>query len=232
MEISILVVDDHLTFNKTLVNALNKEGFNAAGCSDLHSARHLFERMNPDIVLLDIVLGGEKVFSLIECFRRQNNARILVMSEHNDLRTKTICYEKGADDYIIKPFCLYETIYKLRAIVRRIQKENRRIMIGGLIFDETTRTLSGDGRQIALQPSQATLFRLLYDKYVDQNYLSKAETFPATGCLIDETSRLHTLVARLRKNLEYVSDNRVRIETLYGKGYALKVCCNEQRENP
>lgn len=95
MEISILVVDDHLTFNKTLVNALNKEGFNAAGCSDLHSARHLFERMNPDIVLLDIVLGGEKVFSLIECFRRQNNARILVMSEHNDLRTKRSVMKKA-----------------------------------------------------------------------------------------------------------------------------------------
>ncbi|MDD4461988.1 MAG: response regulator, partial [Eubacteriales bacterium] len=108
MEISVLVIDEHFIFNRALVSALRREGFNAEGCGDLLTAHQLFVRMNPDIILLDIILDGTKAFDLISCFRQQNNARILVMTEHDDIRSKRICYENGADDYRVKPFCQYE----------------------------------------------------------------------------------------------------------------------------
>lgn len=227
MPVSILVVEDNSALNMSLVSLLQREGFVTSGCLCVADARHRFAEMKPDIVLLDILLPDGYGYDLIQWFRAANNARILMLTALDDAESKRICYQNGADDYIRKPFDLDELLLKLHALEKRILKDSDEIMIGDLLFRPRERTLTCGKRQVFLQPSQAELLRLLYEQYLDGAILGKEQMFFTQDSGVDESSRLQTLVARLRKSLASAGSQAVGIETYYNKGYALTVAASE-----
>lgn len=234
MKVSVLVVEDNRALNKSIVTMLSKEDFSAYGCTDISNAKETFLRIKPDIVLLDIMLPGGDGYKLISLFKNHSSVRIIMLTALDDLDSKKICYENGADDYITKPFSLYELLYKLNAVKRWISKEKGEIVIGDLVFTEVDRSLSCGERSIVLQPSQAKLFKSLYNRYIDQQYLDKDNAFNDSEKSIDDGSRIQTLIARLRKNIDYLNSKEVEIDTIYGKGYCFVVTerekGNEQKE--
>lgn len=228
MKIKVLVVEDILSLNRSIVNMLKKEDYKAFGILDMETAKEAFLDERPHIILLDIMLPQGYGYELITFFRKHYNSWIIMLTALDDEKSKRICYENGADDYITKPFDLHELLYKLNAIKRRIYLNLKECQIGDITFNTDTNKLTCKEKTIAIQPSQMRFLKLIYDKYREDSYLDKASVFDWASEEVNETGRLQTLVARLRKNLSYIGCEMIDIETIYGKGYRIVV---EQNEN-
>jgi DNA-binding response OmpR family regulator len=122
-----------------------------------------------------------------------------------------------------KPFDMHELIYKLRAITRRLVAHRTSYRIGDIILDMEANEISCEGRTRVLQPSQARFLKELYCIYVEQRYESPSYELPYryTDSQAEDPARVHTLAARLRKNLSDLGSTNVMIESVYGKGYRL-----------
>jgi len=231
MQINVLVVEDNPSLNMSLITMLKKEGYFAYGALNENEAQAILAQVAPHIVLLDIMLPDGSGFDLVPVFRQQKDCRILVLTALDSFSSKQIAYETGADDYITKPFDLGELIYKLNAIKRRIISEHRKCCIGDISFEVDQNRLICDGRVCVIQPSQMMLLKRLMEKYEENNYLKKSDVSDCNCFGIDESQRIQTLVARLRKNLVEVGSRQVTIETIYGKGYKLVIDTQRDSRN-
>ncbi|WDV45073.1 response regulator transcription factor [Clostridiaceae bacterium M8S5] len=218
MNIRVLVVEDNENLNELIVNVLQKEKYVSFGERSIETAKKTYMLKKPHIVLLDIMLPGGKGYELISYFRIHGVCRIIMITALNDFHSKMVCYEKGADDYVIKPFDLAELVYKINAIKRWIELEIYNI--GDISFDKKKSTLTGKCNIIMLPPTQAKMFNLLCDKHLQNTYVNKVEVFRSN---LDESHRLQMVIARLRSNLQFVGSDKVFIETIRGKGYQLQV---------
>ncbi len=223
MQINVLVVEDNSSLNMSLTTMLKKEGYSAYSALNESEARMIFAQAAPHIVLLDIMLPDGSGFDLVPMFRQRKDCRILMLTALDNCSSKQIAYETGADDYITKPFDLNELIYKLSALKRRILSEQRICSVGDIQFDMDQNTLCCGSREYAIQPSQIRLLKRLLVKYEENDILDKSEAAEFICAELDDSKRIHTLVARLRKSLFDVGSRQVSIETIYGKGYKLAV---------
>ncbi|AWW27487.1 response regulator transcription factor [Acetobacterium carbinolicum] len=221
MQIKVLIVEDNRALNKSVINLLKKEGYAAFGATEVEEAKDIFLKEAPQIILLDIMLKDSSGYELIPFFKMNPDNFILMLTALDDKQSKANAYENGADDYITKPFDLYELIYKLRAIKRRIKAQQKVCQAGDVIFDMESNQLTCNGQTFSIQPSQAKFFKALYQKYQENTYLDKKEAIEWLNPGVDESFRLQTMVARLRKNLADIGSECVIIETVYGKGYRL-----------
>lgn len=227
MKIKALTVEDNRLLNKSVVNMLNKEGYEAFSAFDIDEAVKVFAEQKPHIVLLDIMLPGGNGCDLIKRFSANCDTRVLMLTALDDEQSKRMAYENGADDYITKPFDLYELVYKLSAIRKRVLSSMKKFSVGDISFDVESNLLSCGERGFYIQPSQMRLLRCLFAKHEEKSYLDKMEAcdFHCEG--VDESQRLQTMVARLRKNLDDVGSKAVTIETIYNRGYELVVSGGE-----
>lgn len=223
MEIKALVVEDKESLNRTILSMLKKEDYIAFGATDMESAKKIFLEQMPHIILLDVMLPSGNGYDLIPFFRSYSDSSILMLTALDDEQSKRISYENGADDYITKPFDLYELIYKLSAMRRRILANLKVYHVGDIVFNADTNTLTCKGKTVAIQPSQIKLLVKLYERYEQKGYLDKDEVIDHLSKDVDESYRVQTLLARLRRNILDLESDFVTIETLYGKGYKLVV---------
>jgi len=223
MKIKVLVVEDNKSLSRAIIDMLTKEGYDAFGSTDMKSAKKFFLKESPHIVLLDIMLPDSNGYDLIPFFRKRGDSIIIMLTALSDNEIKKISYENGADDYIIKPFDLYELIYKLKAIKRRIISQLKIYEIGDITFNAELNILSCNDKSIKIQPSQGKLLKALYEKYKIDTFLDKKDAIDWYSSSVDESFRLQTIVARLRKNLSGIGSDKVIIENVYGKGYRLVI---------
>lgn len=223
MKIKVLVVEDKESLNNSIVSMLKKERYTAFGETDIEGAKQRFLAEKPHIILLDIMLPNGNGYNLIPFFRKHYNSRILMMTALDDEQSKISSYENGADDYITKPFDLYELIYKLGAIRGRIISEIKEYHIGDITFYVDTNRLTCKEKNFNIQPSQIKLLRWLCEKHDENICLDKTEFSVFFREELNENCRMQTLVARLRRNLLDIGSEEVTIETIYNKGYQLVV---------
>ncbi|MEA4895421.1 MAG: response regulator transcription factor [Oscillospiraceae bacterium] len=230
MKLKALTVEDNILLNKSIVNMLMKEGYEAFSALDIDEAVKVFEEQKPHIVLLDVMLPGGNGCDLIKHFSTKHDTRIIMLTAVDDDQSKRTAYESGVDDYITKPFDLYELVYKLSAIRKRIISSMKNLSVGDISFDVESNLLSCGERGFYIQPSQMRLLRCLFAKYEEKSFLDKAETCNYHVEGVDESQRLQTMIARLRKNLSDVGSKTVTIETIYNRGYELVVAGGKPNE--
>lgn len=230
MRIKVLVVEDNVSLNKSIINMLEKEKYTAFGVQDMDQAREMYVKEKPHIILLDIMLPQGRGYELIKFFLKDHDSRIIMLTALDDRESKRICYENGADDYITKPFDLHELLYKLNAIKKRILTSSPEFNIGDISFNTENNKLSCGSKTIVIQPSQIRFLKLLYEKHLENSFVDKAEGFEGSSSDLNEASRLQTLVARLRKNLSYIGSGQIDIETIYGKGYRIIIKNNRRKQ--
>lgn len=223
MDIRILVIEDSFSLRESLCTLLDRQGYAVFQAADLAEARQSFLNASPDIILLDIMLPSGDGYELIPFFREQQECIILMLTALSDSKSKRLCYEKGADDYICKPFDMFELIYKLTAISRRVRASRKVFSIGDVTLDCEQNELRCKEVRVALQPSQVRCLHLLYERQQEGGYLSKQEARKSLGLESNSNVRLHTLVNRLRSGIQDSGSEQLLIETIYGKGYSLVI---------
>lgn len=219
----ILVVEDNRVLNETIRNSLVEDGFTIFTAFDGKTAKEQSYKQRPDIVLLDIMLPDVTGYNLISFFKKNGDPLIIVISALEEEDTRRIAYEKGSDDYLIKPVSLFELRYKLKAVKKRVKKQKFVFEVGDIMFDIEHLELRCQGNTIILQHSQMALLKRLYDKYLSGEILDKNELIDVQGIGKSMNFRIHTLIGRLRKKLVEVGSEKIIIDNEYGKGYKMIV---------
>ena len=226
-EYKIVIVDDEPDILALLEKALNIEGFsNITKISDGPTAVTTRKTVNPDIIILDVMLPGIDGYEVCKQIRQFSHCPILFLSSKNDELDKILGLAVGGDDYVTKPFSPKEVAYRVKAQLRRAEyKQNavrdESIKIGTLTIDPNGCRASKDGRDVELTAKE---FEILH--YLAQNLgrvVSRERLYEAIwgedsfGC--DNTIMVH--IRHLREKLEDNPTSPRYIITMKGLGYKL-----------
>jgi two-component system response regulator VicR len=222
----ILVVDDERPIAEIIKYNLQKEDFEVETAYDGDEAIKMVHKMDPDLIILDIMLPKKNGFEVLKEIRMENVMPILMLTAKEEENDKIAGLEMGADDYITKPFSNKELIARVKANLRRVRLSNvneemksKIISIGNLTIDMNTYEVSKDNKIINLTNREFDLLKYLF--------LNAGRVFNREQLLKDvwgyEFGDLRTVdvtVRRLREKIETEDDKY--IITKRGTGYYFK----------
>ena len=234
MGVRVLLVEDDDRVRAVLGLALEDEGYEVAGTASAEEALDSFAAVAPDVMLVDLMLGGMSGFDCIREVRRTSDIPIVVVSARDDTHDIVAGLEVGADDYLTKPFQVKEMTARLRALLRRAQRRSDVTAedVGALVLDGVDEqaplvlaTAAGWVRR-GDEPVHLTLteFRLLCElAEAEGRVLSRQQLLERVwdhGFFGDERL-VDVHVRRLRTKIEKDPANPELLVTVRGLGYRL-----------
>jgi two-component system, OmpR family, response regulator len=221
----LLLVEDDQNIADFIVKGFREAGFAVDHAGDGEEGLQLAEAVRYDVAVVDIMLPGMDGISLLGALRqRRINTPILILSAKQTVDERVAALQRGADDYLVKPFLFAELLARTQAILRRAtgSVEATRLACGELTMDLLRHEVSRAGRNIELQPREYALLEYLM-RYPGQ-ILSKTMILEHVWDFRfdPQTNVVDVLVCRLRNKVD--RDFPVKlIQTIRGIGYALKI---------
>jgi DNA-binding response OmpR family regulator len=164
----ILVVDDDIRMLRMMKRMLELENFQTITASSGEAALKVFEKENPDLVLLDIMMPDMNGYTVCEHIREFSEVPIIMVTAMGDDKEKVEGLDIGADDYVTKPFSASELAARVRAILRRTgtreRQPNSLFRYKDLVIDYASNRVSMQDEELILT---STEYRLL--SYISQN---------------------------------------------------------------
>jgi len=215
----VLVVDDDAAVRATVADSLRLVGHTAVEAGDGATAIDLATRESFDLVILDVNMPRVDGFTVLEKLRRRRADLPVIMLTARDEREDVVRGLKlGADDYVRKPFGLEEFLLRVSAVLRRAggTETSSVVMCGDVVLDSTTMTVTHDGVEVSLSPTE---FRLLHRLMLHPGQvLSKSHLLESVWGIDYDTSTtvVETFVSYLRKKLD--RNGHEHIKTVRGFG--------------
>ena len=122
-ESHILIVEDESSIAEVVSLYLKRAGYHAQIAPDGRQAMILFERHNPDLIILDLMLPEVDGLSLTRWLRDRSSVPIIILTARREEIDRITGLEMGADDYVVKPFSPQELVSRVRAVLRRLGRE-------------------------------------------------------------------------------------------------------------
>ena len=224
----ILVVEDDPRLRERLARYLTGEGFRVTAAANAAEARAQLRAIDPDIMVLDVMMPGENGLDLTQSLRRekQHDLPILLLTARGAPEDRIAGFEAGADDYLGKPFEPRELVLRIRALLRRappapvVDAHTGPVRIGGAEFDTERGELRDSSGLIRLTGGESALLTALARK--PNEVLSREEIAEALG--MDESGEraIDVQVVRLRRKIEADPREPRFLHTVRGRGYILK----------
>jgi two-component system, OmpR family, KDP operon response regulator KdpE len=223
--IRVLVVDDEPQIRRLLRVSLTAKGYHLieAGTGEQALTRAATE--HPDLVVLDLGLPDMDGQEVVRRLREWTTVPIIVLSVRDRENDKVEAFDRGADDYVTKPFGMSELMARMRAALRhRLQAETRDPVFcsGALVVDLVRRLVTVAGREIKLTPKQYDLLRVLVahaGKVLTHQQLLRQVWGPGYS---EESQYLRVYVGQLRQKIEPDPTRPSYILTEPGVGYRLR----------
>ncbi len=223
----VLVVEDEPSFVEALTIGLTREGFRVVSVGDGFEAVQLFDEVQPDIVLLDVMLPRLSGIDVCRQLRKRSHVPIIMVTAKGAEIDTVVGLEVGADDYITKPYRMREVVARMRAVLRRSPGDNSTaaelspgsLAVGDVVLDPDEHRVTVDGQDVALPLKEFELLHLL---------LANAGRVLPRETLIDrvwgsdyvgDTKTLDVHIKRLRAKVEPNPTAPTRILTYRGLGY-------------
>lgn len=232
----ILVVDDDPDLRALLRDYLGSNGFSVDLAAHGDAMRECLGQVQPQAVILDLMLPGEDGLTLARELRRQSNVPILMLSARGEEVDRVIGLEVGADDYLPKPFSPRELLARLRALLRRAQQgagpsaegagagddlggKDGMKRFGPFMLDAAAFRLLRDGQDVGLSVAEFTLLQAMAGH--PNRVLSRDQLIDwLKGYERDAFDRsIDVRVTRLRRKIEPDPAHPVYIRTIRGQGY-------------
>ncbi len=221
--LKVLVVDDEPPIRKLLRMGLSTQGYEIIDAANGKAALEML-KLKPDLVILDLGLPDMQGLDLLAQIRAQmDSVPIVVLSSRSDEAGKVEALDRGADDYVTKPFGMDELLARLRAALRhqlQIQGERPVFKVGDLSVDLVRRIVKLRDKDVKLSPKEYDLLRVLVQhagKVLTHKFL--------LGELWDnltDTQYLRVYVRQLRQKIEDDVERPHYILTETGIGYRLR----------
>ncbi len=226
----ILVVEDDHNIADLIRMYLEKEGFEVRNVFDGGSAVETFRTMQPDMVLLDIMLPVMDGWAVCGKIRETSRTPIIMITAKSEVFDRIQGLEMGADDYIVKPFEMKELIARINAVLRRTEipeDTRKRLSFDKLVIDLDSYELTVDGKKIDTPPKELELLYHLASTpnrvYTRNQLLDEVWGFDYFG----DSRTVDVHIKRLREKVENVSDQWA-LKTVWGVGYKFEVAPKAQ----
>jgi two-component system response regulator RegX3 len=162
---TILLVEDERSITEPLAAALEREGFEAHVAGSVGEALEQAKELQPDLVLLDVMLPDGSGFDVCRELRRTSQVPIIMLTARGEETDRVIGLELGADDYVVKPFSAREVTARIRAVLRRTESPPKSdvevIEIGDVRLDPAKREVRRGGETLELSRKEFDLLELL-----------------------------------------------------------------------
>ena len=222
----LILVENNRGYAAALRASLEVEGYEVDLADDVGSGLGLIRRVDADLVVLELGLGGEHGFDLLEALRSTGNqVPILVLSTWRDDGHKERAFELGADDYVTKPVAMHTLLARITALLRRINAGDRAgplwVRVGDIHIHPPRRIVEHRGARVALRRKEYDLLLALLRQRghaVSRSDLLREVWRREPGQSI-RTVDTHILM--LRRKIEHDPHTPRHILTVYGKGYML-----------
>lgn len=218
----LLVVDDDARLRDLLQRFLTGNGFRVTAAADAAEARTLIKSLTFDALVLDVMLPGETGFELAAGLREHSDVPILMLTARGDAEDRITGLEKGADDYLAKPFEPRELALRLNALLRRAAAGNkpstqRFARMGNCVFDMERAELKRSGKPLKLTGAEAQMLKL-FAVNAGRSF-SRAALCEKLGIALERS--VDVQVTRLRRRIEEDPRLPLYLQTVRGIGYML-----------
>jgi DNA-binding response OmpR family regulator len=223
----LLIIEDEAPMRTALVETLAAEGYRIRSAADGVAGLELACTEPFDLILLDVMMPGLDGFAVCRELRKRGRGMpVLMLTAKGQVDDRVDGLDSGADDYLVKPFSLRELLARIRALLRRKEREEiigNELVIGAATIDFTKRSLTRGGERFDLSEKETGILRLLAaeagetvsrEKFLDVVWGYHA--YPSTRTV-------DNFIAALRTKLEEDPANPKHLITVRGAGYRLDV---------
>jgi DNA-binding response OmpR family regulator len=160
------MVEDEPSITAPLTEALEREGFDSAVARTAAEGVSLAGDLDPDLVLLDVMLPDGSGYDVCRELRRDSDVPIIMLTARGEETDRIVGLEVGADDYVLKPFSARELVARIRAVLRRARPPetpagNQPLEVGDVLLDQARHEVTQAGRPIELTRKEFEVLRLL-----------------------------------------------------------------------
>jgi two-component system, OmpR family, response regulator len=223
----ILVVDDDPAVRNLIHRFLSKQDYQMESASDGKTAIAVFEQFNPDLVILDVNLPDANGYSLCQEMQGRTGVFVLMLTSRTDEADKIQGFEKGADDYLTKPFSLGELGVRVGAILKRQRAvttaERQRLMFDQLVIDPVRREVTINNQNVSLTALEFDLLHFLASH--PGRVWRRSELIKAVWDYeyVGDLRVVDVHIGQIRKKIEADSDQPAIIQTVRGVGYKFEL---------
>jgi two-component system response regulator RegX3 len=224
-ETTVLVVEDEESFIEALSIGLRREGFRVQIARDGAQALDLFDAVNPDLVLLDVMLPKVSGIDVCRLLRKRSQVPIIMVTAKGAEIDTVVGLEVGADDYVTKPYRLRELVARMRAVLRRAPRDRLfdatgdALQVGDVALDPDRHEVVIRGDPVQLPLKEFELLELLLDNA--GRVLTRETLIDRVwgSDYVGDTKTLDVHIKRLRSKVEDDPSSPSRIVTIRGLGY-------------
>lgn len=224
---NVIVINKDTSFVKGLKYSLEQDNFIVEAALSIKEATEMINKNDYDLVIMDILLPDGNGFLLLRTIRRNSQVPIIVLTDNKEELTEILALEYGADDYLTKSTNFMVLKAKIKALLRRINMNNKSVdnhlvRIDDFIINTVGRKINVKGRNVTLTGKEFDLFYLLISNpgrvFTRKELLDAIWGYEYFGDL--RTVDVH--IRRLREKIEEDSSNVEYIHTKWGEGYYFK----------
>jgi DNA-binding response OmpR family regulator len=219
---SILLVDDDARLREIVGMALEGEGYGVRTAASAEEAEGMLDGLEPDLLILDVMLPGKDGFELAREIRTRSLVPILMLTAKTDTIDVVVGLESGADDYVTKPFVTKELVARIRALLRRSRAGDsvaRRITVGDLEIVPEAASVTKGGQPVHLTKTEFKLLLALASRpnqvFTRELLLQQVWEYDYFG----DSRLVDVHVRRLRWKIEDDPRNPKIVQTVRGLGY-------------
>jgi len=217
----LLVVDDDERLRALLQKYLSSNGFRVSAAANAADARALMKSMAFDLLVLDVMMPGESGFDFASSVRGSSAIPILMLTAKSEAEDRISGLERGADDYLTKPFEPRELLLRISALLRRAAPPARvahtEVKMGDCVYDPERGLLKKRGKPVRLTSSENSLLQL-FAANAGRSF-SRADLCSRLGVSLERS--IDVQVTRLRKKIEDDPKLPLYLQTVRGVGYVL-----------
>ena len=218
----LLVVDDDARLRELLRRFLTGEGFRVTTAVDAAEARAKLESFAFDLLVVDVMMPGEDGYALTRSLRQSSRIPILMLTAMAEPQNRIAGLERGADDYVVKPFEPRELVLRIRNILQRVPREDQEaapeVRFGPFVLDLRRRELRKGANPVRLTEAELALLLALArtpGRAMTREDLSLAAELQGT------VRRVDVQMTRLRRKIETDPRFPRHLQTVRGTGYVL-----------
>ncbi|MCI7272728.1 response regulator transcription factor [bacterium] len=222
MSVKILVVDDEPDLREILQCNLENAGYEVDTAESAEEALHILSPAH-SLILLDVMLGGMSGFKMAERLRKDldNKIPIVFLTAKDTERDMLTGFSAGGDDYISKPFSLHEVLARVKAVLRRAQREEIPALLkaGNISLDFEKKIVVANGERLKLSPKEFGILSILvrHPGRVFTREEILAEVWHGDAFVLDRTVDVH--IARIRRKL---GEGAAHLTNRQGYGYCFE----------
>ena len=227
---NVLICDDQPDIVNALKIYLAPEGYTLYEACNGKEALAVVQDYDIHLILLDIMMPVMDGITATARIREISNAPIILLTAKSETEDKVLGLNVGADDYITKPFVPVEVLARVRSQLRRyahlgsriVEESTETITIGGIVLDDRTKSVTVEGENVALTPTEYAILRLLMENpgkvYSTKNLYESVWQEAALGS--EGAVAVH--IRHLREKIEINPSEPRYLKVVWGQGYKIE----------